>query len=48
MGYELGISELPPAVIRILNSSPIGYWRLNESSGAAANFGTLGYTADGT
>lgn len=48
LGYELGTSELPPAAIRILNAGAIGYWRLNDTSGAAANLGTLGYQANGT
>ncbi len=47
IGYELGISELPPAAVRVISGGPIGYWRLNESAGAAVNLGTLGYTADG-
>jgi hypothetical protein len=47
LGYELGTSELPPAAIRVLNAGAIGYWRLNETAGAAANQGTLGYQANG-
>ena len=48
MGYELGISELPPAAIRVLNAGPIGYWRLNEFPARLTNLGTLGYQANGT
>ena len=28
------------------SGSPIGYWRLNESSGAVVNLGTLGYLTE--
>jgi hypothetical protein len=48
IGFETGESDDPATVSSdVLADAPVGYWRLNETEGAAANLGSTGSAANG-